>query len=94
MRKSTVRISEAEAADNFRSLLAIVREGAEVVIEENHRPIAVVRSAEEPFGRSLSEAIEILKARGSNATLDDDFARDLEAVIASYSEPFDPPAWE
>ena len=41
-----IHISEAEAASDFASLMARVRSGAEVVIEDNARPVAVVRPAE------------------------------------------------
>jgi len=38
-----IRVSEAEAASNFASLLDHVREGTEIVIEHDARPMAVVR---------------------------------------------------
>ena len=40
MAKDVIRISEAEAASDFASLMARVRSGAEVVIEDNARPVA------------------------------------------------------
>ncbi|MGB2636841.1 MAG: hypothetical protein WAM58_23135 [Candidatus Acidiferrum sp.] len=47
MAKDVIHISEAEAATtNVATLLAHVRAGAEVVIEKDARPIAVLRSAE------------------------------------------------
>jgi hypothetical protein len=42
----------------------------------------------------LSESIALAEARGSTATLDQDFARDLEAVIDSHRDPLNPPAWD
>jgi hypothetical protein len=56
--------------------------------------VAVLRSAEPHPGRLLSESIELAEARGSTATLDGDFARDLEEAVNSHREPLNPPAWD
>jgi len=93
MAKEVIHISEKEAESNFASLLARVREGAEVVIERDARPVAVVRPAE-PHVRLLSESLRLAKEHGSTATLDGDFARDLEEIINSHREPLNPPAWD
>ena len=95
MAKNVIRVSEEEAATtNVATLLAHVRAGAEVVIENGERPVAVLRSAEPHPGRLLSESIALAEAHGSTATLDEDFARDLEDIINSHREPLDPPAWD
>jgi prevent-host-death family protein len=94
MAKDVIHISEAEAASDFASLMARVRSGAEVVIEDNARPIAVLRSAEPHPGRLLSESIALAEAHGSTATLDGDFGRDLEDIVDSHREPLNPPAWD
>lgn len=94
MAKQVIHISEAEAASDFASLLARVRAGAEIVIEHDARPVAVLRSAEPHPGRLLSESIALAEAHGSTVTLDGDFARDLEEVINSHREPLNPPAWD
>jgi antitoxin (DNA-binding transcriptional repressor) of toxin-antitoxin stability system len=94
MRKDAIHISRAEAASNLDSLIDRVSEGAEVVIEQNARPVAVLRSPEPGPGRLLSESIAIAEASGSKATLDGDFGRDLEAIIESHREPLKPPAWD
>ena len=90
-----IHISETEAAKDFATVLARVREGAEVVIERevDGRAIAVVRPAGGP-GRLLSESIALAEAHGSSVTLDQDFSRDLESVIDSHREPLRPPSWE
>jgi antitoxin (DNA-binding transcriptional repressor) of toxin-antitoxin stability system len=93
MSKPAIRVSEAEAANNFPSLLARVRAGAEVVIERDAEPVAVLRPAA-PAVRLLSDSLRLAKERGSNATLDDEFSRDLEAVVSSHREPLTPPAWD
>jgi antitoxin (DNA-binding transcriptional repressor) of toxin-antitoxin stability system len=93
MPKNVVHISEKEAATTgFATLLAHVRAGAEVVIESDSRPVAVLRSAEPHPGRLLSESIALAEAHGATATLDGDFARDLEAVVNSHREPLNSPA--
>ena len=93
MAKEVIHISEAEAASDFAALLDRVRKGAEVVIEHDARPVAVVRAAE-PYTRLLSESIALAEAHGSTVTLDGDFGRDLEEIINSHREPLDPPAWD
>ena len=93
MSKRAIRVSEAEAANDFASLLARVRAGAEVVIERDAEAVAVIRPAA-PHVRLLSESLRLAKERGSNATLDGDFGRDLEAVVSSHREPLTPPAWD
>ena len=93
MSKPAIRVSEAEAANDFPSLLARVRAGAEVLIERNAETVAVLRSVE-PNVRLLSESLRLAKGRGSNTTLDGEFGRDLEAVVSSHREPLTPPAWD
>jgi len=93
MTKHVIHISEAEAASDFASLMARVRSGAEVVIEDNTRPIAVVRPAESHV-RLLSESLRLAREHGSTATLDEDFAKDVEAAIESHREPLNPPVWD
>jgi prevent-host-death family protein len=86
MAKHIVHISEAEAASNFAGVLARVRRGIEVVIGDEVRPVAVVRPAE-PHVRLLSESLRLAREHASRATLDEDFARDLEAAINGHREP-------
>jgi antitoxin (DNA-binding transcriptional repressor) of toxin-antitoxin stability system len=95
MAKDVIHISEKEAvATNVATLLAHVRAGAEVIIENDARPVAVLRSAELHPGRLLSESIALAEAHGSTVTLDGDFGRDLEEIINSHREPLNPPAWD
>jgi len=94
MAKDVIHISEAEAARDFASLMARVRSGTEVVIEDNAQPVAVVRRVAEPFVRLLSESLRLAREHGSTVTLDGEFGRDLEEVIASHREPLSPPAWD
>ena len=90
---ATVRITEAELARDIHAVLAKVQEGVEVIVEQDHRPVAVIRT---PLakGRLLSECIALAEARGSAVTLDEGFMKEVEEGIASRSQPWNPPSWE
>lgn len=96
MARRVIHISEAEAASDFAGVLARVREGVEVVIENDARPVAVVHPAE-PLRRTVSECIALAKAReeetGEAPVLDQDFATDVEAVIQER-KPWNPRTWD
>jgi antitoxin (DNA-binding transcriptional repressor) of toxin-antitoxin stability system len=92
MAKHVIHISEAEAASDFASLMARVRSGAEVVIENGALPVAVLHPVE-PIRRTISECIALIPA-DSTATIDPDFAKDVAAAIESHREPLNPPAWD
>ena len=83
---ATFHISRAEAAKDFDGMLERVRNGDEVVIEENLHPAVVIRSAGDRPIR-LSEALRCARERGSTLTLDGGFEADLNAVINSHPEP-------
>jgi hypothetical protein len=67
-----LRMTEAELARDLHAVLE--REGAEVIVEESHRRVALIKPVEGP-GRLIDECIAIAPARGSDAVLDEDFAR-------------------
>jgi antitoxin (DNA-binding transcriptional repressor) of toxin-antitoxin stability system len=90
--KQVIHISDLEAANNFAALLARVRAGVEIVIEHDSQPVAVVHTPA-PVRRTISECIALLP-EDSHATIDADFAKDVEAAIESHREPLDPSAWE
>ena len=88
MSMATIRISEADAARDFAGLMAHVRLGTEVVIENEARAVAVVRPAVPTGpGRLLSEVIAAAETRGSSALLDGSFPRDVEEAVAAHREP-------
>jgi antitoxin (DNA-binding transcriptional repressor) of toxin-antitoxin stability system len=89
---ATIHISEAEAARDFAGLLARVRAGAEIVIESGTHPVAVIHKPVPPR-RSIEECIALLP-EDSPATIDEDFARDVEEAVAAHREPLNPPAWD
>jgi antitoxin (DNA-binding transcriptional repressor) of toxin-antitoxin stability system len=82
---ATIRISEADAARNFAGLLARVRAGAEIVIESDAYPVAVLH-APLPLRRSIEECISLLPA-DSPATIDEDFPSDVAAAVEVHREP-------
>lgn len=92
VRMATFHISEADAAREFAGLMARVRAGAEIVIESNSRPVAVLHSPA-PARRTIEECIALLP-EDSSIVMGEDFARDVEAAIAFHREPLNPPSWE
>lgn len=95
MDMAVIHISEDDAARDFRALLAQVRTGAEIVIESEARPVAVVRAADPPR-RTISESIALAEARsrelGYKPVMDAGFAADLEEIIGKR-KPRDTSAW-
>jgi antitoxin (DNA-binding transcriptional repressor) of toxin-antitoxin stability system len=83
---AVIHVSDLDAARDFAGLLAKVREGAEIVIESDAAPIAVLRAAS-PQHRTISESIALAEAHskelGYEPVMDADFARDMEEIIAN-----------
>jgi antitoxin (DNA-binding transcriptional repressor) of toxin-antitoxin stability system len=90
MEPQLLHISEADLAKDVRSIVQRVQTGAQVVIERDAQPVAVIRTPE-AVRRKISECIALLPA-DSTATIDPDFAMDVEAAIAAHREPRVPPA--
>ena len=98
---ATIHMSEAEVARDLHAVLSKVQQGIEVIIEQNHRPIAVLKA---PFisqtgpGRKLSECIALAKAYeeklGYAPVPDADFAQDLQTGIDERRDSLEPPAWD
>jgi hypothetical protein len=74
-------------------VLEKVQQGAEVIVERDAQPVAVIKLPQFR-GRPINECIALAEARGSHATLDEDFAKDLEDIINSHREPLTPPSWD
>ena len=83
---------EADLVRDARMILHRVEAGSEVIIERDDQPVAVLRPIVPPR-RKISECIALL-SENSNATIDPDFANDVEAAIAAHREPLEPPAWD
>jgi antitoxin (DNA-binding transcriptional repressor) of toxin-antitoxin stability system len=91
---ATVHISEAEAVRDFAGLLAKVRAGTEVVIDNGMNSAVLLRPLSESPIRSLSDSLRLAREHASPATPDDEFAADVEAAVNSHQEPLDPPEWD
>lgn len=94
---SRVRITEDELARDTHAVLTKVQKGIEVIVEQNHRPVAVIKIPQGP-GRKISECIALAKAYeeklGYAPIPDPDFARDVQAAVEAHSEPLNPPSWD
>lgn len=85
-------MSEAEFARDLHAVLEKVRQGVEVVVEQDRQPVAVLRATDPPR-RRVSEVLALMR-KDSTAIMDDDFAHDIQAAVNSHREPLDPPAWD
>jgi len=90
---ATVHMSEAEVARDLHAVLAKVQQGIEIVIEQDHRPVAILRPSQRS-GRPITDILREARLRGSKVTLDEDFSKDLQEVIALHQKPWDPPSWD
>ena len=83
-----IHMTEAELARDLHAVLERVREGVEVVIEQDHRPVALIKTPPGP-GRPIDECIALAKAYeerlGYAPTPDPDFANDVQAAIDGES---------
>ena len=79
------------------AVLEKVQQGSEVIVEQDHRPVSVIKTPAAP-GRKISECIPLARAYedklGYRAVPDPDFAKDVEAAIDAHREPLDPPSWD
>jgi antitoxin (DNA-binding transcriptional repressor) of toxin-antitoxin stability system len=87
-----VHMSEAELARDIASVLDRVQSGAEIVIERNAQPVAVLRPAQ--LKRRKLSAIVASLSEQSTATIDPDFAADVQTFIDRHREPLHPPEWD
>jgi hypothetical protein len=93
----TVRITEADLVRDIHSVLAKVREGVEVIVEQDHHAVAIIKMPPAP-GRKIGECIALAKAYeeklGYAPIPGPDFAKDLQAAIDTHREPLNPPSWD
>jgi antitoxin (DNA-binding transcriptional repressor) of toxin-antitoxin stability system len=93
---ATIRIAAIDGARDFAGLIAQVRAGAEVVVEDGSYPPALLHAAL-PVPRTISGSIEIARKlkleTGESPVLDPDFAEDVAEVIRNR-RPWNPPAWD
>ncbi len=94
---AVVHMSEAEVVKDIAIVLAKVRQGLEVIIEQDHRTVAIIKPPNRP-GRKLSECIALAKAYEEKLAYlpvpDADFAEDVQAAIEAHRDAFEPPSWD
>lgn len=79
----TLRISEAELARDLHAVLEKVQERVEVIVEQDHRPVAVIKTPHRS-GRPITEVLREARQRNPAVTLDEDFGADLEDIISRH----------
>ncbi len=91
-----IHISEADAARDFAGLMARVRAGAEVVIDDVAPAVRLTTVAARP-GRLLSTSFALAEAHakelGYEPVMDADFAADMEEIIRNRKAA-DRSAWD
>lgn len=84
MAKAVIHVSEAQAAEDFSKLLAQVRAGVEVVIEDNARPIAVIRRAGATLDWSGCELVEVDPSRVGGRPVLKGTRMPIEDILANF----------
>ena len=96
MSMATIHISEADAARDFAGLMARVRAGVDVVIDDTSPAVKLSIVAARP-GRLLSESIALAEAHakelGYEPVMDAEFAADIEEIVRNR-KPRDTSAWD
>jgi antitoxin (DNA-binding transcriptional repressor) of toxin-antitoxin stability system len=92
-----LHITEAELARDVRAVLDKIESGAEIVVQRDDRPVAVIKPPAQGPGRTISECIAIARQRererGYPITLDPDFAADIEETVRNR-QPWNPSSWD
>lgn len=83
-----LHVSETDLVTDIASILKRVETGAEVIVERDMQPVAIIRGPE-PVQRKLSECIALMPD-DSPGTIDSDFAKDVQAGITSHREALEP----
>ena len=87
-----LHISEADAVRDLAAILKRVQAGAEVVIERDAQPLAIIRAAA-PARRTISECIALAEAHEKETAnapvLDPDFAAEVEEIVRNR-KPWNP----
>jgi antitoxin (DNA-binding transcriptional repressor) of toxin-antitoxin stability system len=88
---ATNHLTEPQLARDLHGVLDEVRKGSEIVVEENSRPVALIKPASRA-GRTLSECISLAKAeerRFAQPPVPDlEFAADVRAAVAVHDKPY------
>lgn len=96
-RMSTIHLTETQLARDLHDVLDKVRHGTEVIVEENSRPVALIK-APSHVGRSLTECIALAKAEEQKFAQppvpDLEFAADVRAAVSAHDKALEPTAWD
>jgi antitoxin (DNA-binding transcriptional repressor) of toxin-antitoxin stability system len=96
MEPHVLHVNEADAVRDLASILKRIQAGAEVVIERDAQPFAIIRAAA-PVRRTISECIALAEAHesetGEAPVLDPDFAADVDEIVRNR-KPRNPPSWD
>lgn len=87
-----VYMTDAEVTRDFGAVLEKLRQGADIVVERDRRPVAVISAVKGP-GRPIDECIALAEAHGSGGVLDESFAEDLKEIIGERRL-LDAPVWD
>ena len=91
-----MHVNEDDAVRDLAAILKRVQAGAEVVIERDSQPLAVIRAAA-PVRRTISQCIALAEAHeketGLAPVLDPDFAADVDEIVRSR-KPWNPASWD
>jgi antitoxin (DNA-binding transcriptional repressor) of toxin-antitoxin stability system len=91
-----IHMTEAEVTNNFAAAMEKIQQGAEIIVERDERPVAVIKPPQFR-GRSIDECIALAKAYeerlGYAPMPDPDFAKDVQAAIDAHREPLDISGW-
>ena len=94
---TVLRLTETELARDLHAVLKKVQQGVEVIVEQEHRPVAIIRTPERP-GRPISHCIALAKAHeaklGYAPIPDPEFAGDVQAAMDAHREGLNPPSWD
>lgn len=90
---AAVHMTYDEVSNNFAAVPENIRNGVEVVVEKDHRAVALI-SSPKGLGRPIAECIDSARAGGSKATLDGGFAHDVEEGSKDRQERWNPPSWD
>jgi antitoxin (DNA-binding transcriptional repressor) of toxin-antitoxin stability system len=95
-----VHISEEEAARDFAGLVDRAIGGEQIVVRREGRDVVMlspIAAGPEVSTKTLGEVIEGLRRRQAAqglATLDDDFASDMEKIHRELNVPLDDAKWD
>jgi len=94
---ATIHLTETQLARDLHGVLDKVRQGVEVIVEEDSRPVALIKTPSR-VGRTVSECITLAKAEEKKFAQppvpDLEFAADVRAAVAAHGEPLEPTAWD